>query len=262
MNAPIELTPEQRAPEIDTNLIGDIAALFAALADAQGEFPPIEKNRTGEVKKDGRLIYTFDYADMGEIRAKTTPSLTKFGLGITSIPAMADPRRGGYILRTILFHKSGARIESALHISEQAKVTDFGGYVTFLRRYQVSAMLNIAADSDLDDSKRDPDGGDDGTPRIGQGSTGRAPGNPPEHPLLTQAGSVGELNKAWLQFSTENKTRYQAHYDRRMDELDPPTGQNPTPTASTPGVATGTRGGTTKAANAAAATAEKKGDDL
>jgi hypothetical protein len=80
--------------------------------------------------------------------------------------------------------------------------------------------------------------------------------------LLTQAGSVGELNKAWLQFSTENKTRYQAHYDRRMDELDPPTGQNPTPTASTPGVATGTRGGTTKAANAAAATAEKKGDDL
>jgi hypothetical protein len=169
--------------------------------------------------------YEFHYADMGEIRAKTTPALSKNGLGITSIPAMADRERGGYTLRTILFYKNGARIESSLHIHEQAKAQDFGGYVTYLRRYQVSALLNIAADSDLDSSADD---GDDGgsAPRIGPGQSG-VPRNPAEHPLLTAALSVSELNKAWMAFSPENKAKFQKHYDARMDELDPPTGKKP-----------------------------------
>jgi len=220
MNAPLTLTPEQVAPECDVNLYGDIAALFEALAKAQGEFLPIEKNKTGRVtpRDQSKQGYTFDYADMGEIRAKTTPALSKNGMGITSIPAMADAKRGGYTLRTILFHKSGARMESSLHIDPQADVKNFGGFVTYLRRYQVSAMLNIAADSDIDSGADDDD---DGAPRVGPVASS-APSAHAQHPGLTKAQSVAELNKAWMAITPENRPKFQAQYDARMDELDPP----------------------------------------
>jgi hypothetical protein len=233
MNAPHELNGAA-LPPVDFNLIpnrdGDIGELFADLAAAQGEFPPIEKNQTARIVKNGQLLYTFDYADMGEIRAKTTPALSKHGIAVIALPTVRDTQRGGHILRTMLVHKSGARIESVLALpgmgGEKDNVKDFGGYITYLRRYQLSAMLNVAADADLDSSHGGE--GEDGeragsdAPRIGSQPQTSAPFNPAEHPELTKAANLQQLNKAWLAIKEDKRPKFEAHYNARLEELTPP----------------------------------------
>jgi hypothetical protein len=229
MNAPHELNGAA-LPPVDFNLIpnaaGDIGELFADLAKAQGEFEPIEQNKTARIVKNGTLLYTFDYADMGEIRSKTTPALSKNNIAVIAIPTVRDARTGGHILRTMLVHKSGARIESVLALpgmGDKDNVKDFGGYITYLRRYQLSAMLNVAADADLDSSHgpEDGEGGSD-APRIGAPAPSQAPHNAAEHPELAKAANIGALNKAWLAIKPENRPKFQAQYDARTDELTPP----------------------------------------
>jgi ERF superfamily len=266
MNAPLEMTPEQARPPFDLNLIpgkdGDMGPIFEALAIAQGEFLPIEKNQTADIRgKEGKASYKFDYADMAEIRAKTTPALSKNKLGLMSIPTARAKGDGGHVLRTMLVHPSGARIESVLVIPQQAEVKNFGGYITYLRRYQVSAMLNVAADDDLDDAD-DGDGdpsGQTGTPRPGPART--APFNPAEHPLLTSAQSVAELNKVWMGFSADNRAKFETHYQKCMDAFDgaPLSTPAPTPSPAT-AVPVGPRGG--KPAAAATTATVRSGDDL
>ena len=226
MNAPLELTADQARPHVDVNLIppkdGHMGEMYADLATAQGEFESIEKNQTAHIKaKDAsKASYSFMYADMGEIGKKTTPALSKNGIAVISIPTVRNKTTGGHVLRTMLAHKSGARIESILEIPDQGEVKNFGGYITYLRRYQVSAMLNIAADSDLDSSHDDDD---DHGPRIGGGgSRSPSPTSHAELPSLAKAGSIAELNKAWQAVSLENRPKFQAQYDACMDKLDPP----------------------------------------
>jgi hypothetical protein len=234
MNAPHELNGAA-LPPVDFNLIpnrdGDIGELFADLAAAQGEFPPIEQNKTARItNKEGKFLYSFDYADMGEIRGKTTPALSKHGIAVIALPTVRDTQRGGHILRTMLVHKSGARIESVLALpgmgGEKDNVKDFGGYITYLRRYQISAMLNVAADADLDSSHAsDEDGHGSDAPRIGAPAPTSAPFNPAEHPELAKAENLQQLNKAWLTIKEDRRAKFQAHYDARLEELTPPEGK-------------------------------------
>jgi hypothetical protein len=233
MNAPHELNGAA-LPPVDFNLIpnaaGDIGELFADLAKAQGEFEPIEQNKTARIVKNGTLLYTFDYADMGEIRAKTTPALSKNGIAVIALPTVRDAQRGGHILRTMLCHKSGARIESVLALpgmgGEKDNVKDFGGYITYLRRYQISAMLNVAADADLDSSHGGGEGegesGGSDAPRIGAPPPTSAPFNPAEHPELAKATNLAQLNKAFGAIKEDKRAKFQAHYDARLEELTPP----------------------------------------
>jgi hypothetical protein len=233
MNAPHELNGAA-LPPVDINLIpapnGDIGSMFADLALAQGEFEPIEQNKTARItNKEGKFLYSFDYADMGEIRSKTTPHLAKNGIAVVALPTVRDNQRGGHILRTMLCHKSGARIESILALpgmgGEKDNVKDFGGYITYLRRYQISAMLNVAADADLDSSHGGGEGeGEHGSdaPRIGAPAPSQAPFNPAEHPALAKAQDLSALNKAWLTIHEDKRPKFQAHYDARLEELTPP----------------------------------------
>jgi hypothetical protein len=109
---------------------------------------------------------------------------------------------------------------------EKDNVKDFGGYITYLRRYQISAMLNVAADADLDSSHGGGEGegesGGSDAPRIGAPPPTQAPFNPAEHPELTKAKDLSALNKAWLAIKEDKRTKFQAHYDARLEELTPP----------------------------------------
>ncbi|MFM0608700.1 ERF family protein [Paraburkholderia sediminicola] len=262
MNAPLEMTAEQARPAFDLNLIpgkdGDMGPIFEALAIAQGKFLPIEKNKTADIraKEPGKASYKFDYADMAEIRAKTTPALSENKLGIVSVPTARAKGDGGHVLRTMIVHSSGARIESVLVIPQQQEVKNFGGYITYLRRYVVSAMLNVAADDDIDDADDGDTGGENGTLRPGPART--APFNPAENPLLTSAQSVAELNKVWMGFSADNRAKFETHYQKCMDAFDGTPSATPAPTPSpATAVPVGPRGG-----KQAAATTVRNGDDL
>jgi hypothetical protein len=238
MNAPHDMNGAA-LPPVEINLFpapnGDIGAMFGDLAIAQGEFEEIEKNQTARIKnREGVFLYEFSYADMGEIIKKTRPALSKNGIAVVSIPTTRG-KDGGHVLRTMLVHKSGARVESVLVIpsmrndgqrDKESSVKDFGGYITYLRRYQVSAMLNVAADADLDSSHSGE--GEDGeragsdAPRIGAPPPTSAPFNPAEHPELAKATNLQQLNKAWLAIKEDKRPKFQAHYEARLEELTPP----------------------------------------
>jgi hypothetical protein len=138
-------------PTTDNN-IGPAAALMAALAKAQGEFKPIEKNREVEIIMKSGGKYRFRYADLEEIIAKTRPALSANGL---SMIQTIEHSQAGQLLTCKLMHAGGGIITSELPIPSAREFggdpKSFGALISYHRRYMVTSMLGVAADDDLDE---------------------------------------------------------------------------------------------------------------
>jgi hypothetical protein len=212
MNAPI--SAEMLNPVVDTNLFDggkpeNLGEMFGALALAQGGFEPIVKNRdvTVQPKDQSKRAYKFKYADLEEIRSKTTPHLSKNGFALLSLVTTI---KGDTHIRTILAHKTGARIESDMVVNRLGgEIKDFGATITYLRRYVVSAMLGVAADDDLDEDGQEP-GASGGNTSVGV----------PVHDGMKKARTVGELAKIMTGLPKEEKAKYATYYNQRQDELE------------------------------------------
>lgn len=125
--------------------------LFKALALAQAEFGHIEKNKTVEIRPREKPAYSFKYADLDEILGKIKPALSKHGLTLLQ-PVLPDEAGVSWLI-TAVVHADGAALESrvlAPSPTEDPKV--YGGLLSFMRRYMVSAFFCLAADDDLDDN--------------------------------------------------------------------------------------------------------------
>ena len=68
-----------------------LAALYGALADAQGQFEPIPKNCTVTIKPRDSAAYTFRYADLEAIITGTRKGLTSNGLALVQL---IEPGKG------------------------------------------------------------------------------------------------------------------------------------------------------------------------
>jgi len=136
-------------------------AFLAAFAKAQGAFQPIVKNRSvtmrAKNKFDAVIEIKFRYADLQEIQNKTRPALAANGLS-TSGPIL--PQEGGTWLSYVLAHAEGYERHSEMFIPYNPDEKKYAITVSYYRRYMASAMLDIAADDDLDEDAGD--GGDDG----------------------------------------------------------------------------------------------------
>jgi hypothetical protein len=124
-----------------------MAALYAALAKAQGAFQPIVKNRDVEITMKSGGRYRFRYADLEEILTKTRPALSANGLAL--IQTVHEGR-----LVCSLVHADGGSMSSTVDMPSARDLGDpksFGAAITYLRRYLVTAMLGVAADDDLDE---------------------------------------------------------------------------------------------------------------
>lgn len=142
----VEATPAPRA----------WAKIAAALAKAQGEFAPVEKNRTVKVETKTGGSYTFAYATLDAVLAATRPALAKHGIALTQL---VD---NGW-LRTILIHESGESLETDLSLPNVESPQAFGSALTYMRRYAVVAILGVCAEED-----------DDGNAAEGNNVTGKA----------------------------------------------------------------------------------------
>lgn len=134
-----------------------IFRLATALAQAQGEFGKIERNREVEVQmrkgENAGGKYTFKYATLDEVLAKTIPALTKYGLSIVSLPNTAGERRG---VRTVLLHASGEFLAVELVLPPSVDgAQELGKAITYLRRYSITCLLGVAAEDDNDASESD-----------------------------------------------------------------------------------------------------------
>jgi hypothetical protein len=158
------------------------AELAAALAAVQAELPEIKKTRTAKVEKDGRLLYTYDYADLADVSLAILPILGRHGLAFMAVPGHQPDGKFG--LRYYLLHSGGARIEGFYELAEQGGIQMVGGRITYARRYCLCAVTGVAAEDDVD--ARD----DNDKPRTAQRKqrtpnsssaqpTGSAPQSPP-----------------------------------------------------------------------------------
>jgi len=129
-----------------------MAALYAALATAQGAFLPIEKNREVEITMKSGGRFKFRYADLDEILRKTRPALSANGLALIQLVQTRGVGSGESLICQLL-HSDGGTITSELLLPALRDMNDpknFGATLTYLRRYLVTAILGVAADDDLD----------------------------------------------------------------------------------------------------------------
>jgi hypothetical protein len=127
-----------------------LAKLIAALAAAQGQFPTIEKTQTATVPgKDGTQGYS--YADLGDVLAKVRPVLSRHGLALVQRTERVDGAGAKVLLVTELHHTAGGVIESVVELGQStSNPQQFGGALTYLRRYEAVTLLGIAAEEDRD----------------------------------------------------------------------------------------------------------------
>lgn len=131
------------------------AKIAEALAKAQGEYEKLEKNRTVKVNnKAGDFIYSFNYGDLSAILKATGPALSENEIAVVQLPEMKD---GIMTVTTRLLHSSGEELTGVISapIAGEGKLTDIGKAMTYLRRYSLQAILNVAADDDTDASGDD-----------------------------------------------------------------------------------------------------------
>lgn len=120
-----------------TKTYGKIAA---ALVAAQSEIPTIPKNASG---------YGYKYATLDDILSIVKPILHKNGLAITQL--LTDEG-----ITTMLLHTSGEYIESWAKLPPLAQGKNMnaaqaaGAAITYMRRYGISALLNLSDSEDTD----------------------------------------------------------------------------------------------------------------
>ena len=119
---------------------GSGSQLWTALAQAQGEFPPIPKTRSA---MQGRYFY----ADLGDVLSVVTPVLARHGICVRQ-PIWTD-EKGQTWLDTEL--RLGSELATSSILVPTTKGNqDFGATLSYLRRYCLCASLGIFPEDDVD----------------------------------------------------------------------------------------------------------------
>lgn len=123
--------------------------LISALAKAQSEMQNATLNKINPHFKS-------KYADLAAVREATLPALTKNGLAIAQTTEMKD---GVLVLKTRLYHDSGASLESTYPLPmDTNKPQAMGSAITYARRYCWAAMCGISSDEDDDANAAEDEG--------------------------------------------------------------------------------------------------------
>lgn len=128
------------------------AALYAALAKAQGAMSNPIKNREVSVKSD-RGAYKFAYATLDAILDGIRAPLAGNGLSFTQT---LERTPEGMVMCMRLFHSGGGVLHTCMPIDAKAqKMQELGSLITFARRYQIAAFFGLAAEEDDDANAAD-----------------------------------------------------------------------------------------------------------
>jgi len=113
-------------------------SIYQRLAQAQGDFPAIEKNADNPFFKS-------KYATLDQIQKAIQPVLAKNGLGY--IQTFVE---GG--LLTTLFSIEGEKLESGVHpMTFSTKPQDNGSMITYAKRYSLASFLGVIVAGEDDD---------------------------------------------------------------------------------------------------------------
>lgn len=133
-----------------------VGELLEALAKAQGNFQPIEKNRSVTIRgqKNGQKYeYSFRYADMDELHSATRPALTAEGVTV-----LQPVTRGDACAVYTMVCKGRALMVSEFKIDETRDkegafdLKAFAGDSTYGMRYGYAKALGLSTGEDADNA--------------------------------------------------------------------------------------------------------------
>jgi ERF superfamily len=127
------------------------ADLIVALLKAKENFQAIVKTEHVTVTTKSGRKYDFDYAPLEVIQAATETSLSAEGLALIS--AVQPGANGTVEVMTRLLHTSEQWLESCIPSGPLEDVKALGGFVSYARRYNTLALLDLSAEDDLDGSQ-------------------------------------------------------------------------------------------------------------
>src|SRR5438105_4666427 len=118
-----------------------------SLAKAQKIIPNPEKNKTVKIQTKSGREFEFDYADLGALKEVSREPLAENGLSIVHRVL----RTGDYLdLVTTLIHDSGQFLSSAFPLSGKMDMKEVGAEITYAKRYNKAAILDMFAEDDND----------------------------------------------------------------------------------------------------------------
>jgi hypothetical protein len=128
-----------------------VGALTKALAAAQASFPALKKDKKVTVQTT-KGKYGYAYADLASVVAAVRKPLADNGLAFTQTTTFRD---GVLWLVTTLMHEGGGFVSGEYPLpmdQAQRDAQRFGSFLTYAKRYALSAILGIVTEDD-DDGK-------------------------------------------------------------------------------------------------------------
>jgi hypothetical protein len=138
-------------------------------------------NEVGTIHKNSRAQYGA-FASLADILSAIAAPLSTAGLAVTQT---FIPTEGCTLLRTTLRHTSGETVDSDVPLIEvkgRNALHDWGGAVTYMRRFSLLAILNLAAGIEDDDG----DSADEKPPLQQTKPQGKSPVKTTAKPAQTQ----------------------------------------------------------------------------
>lgn len=127
-----------------------IGRIAASLAAAQAELANVVKQHRAKVrsKKGEDAGYTYSYANLADVNDAIREPLAKNGLALTQL--LTSTERGDVLVTMLAHAESGEWLRSAvrLPVASGADAQAVGSAITYMRRYSILAMLNIATEDD------------------------------------------------------------------------------------------------------------------
>lgn len=134
------------------------AALFMALAKAQGMFTEVRRTKTAKFKTKSGGEVEYKYAELSDVIDMVREPLAKNGLAFFQRVVPAD-HEGRFQVETVLCHEAGGYINAyhPMFTTESPLLSTMqrlGVAETFARRYSLQMILGIATEEDIDDNER------------------------------------------------------------------------------------------------------------
>jgi len=182
--------------------------IAAALVLVNKNAPAILKTKTVKVVKQGRDLYSFDYAPLEEILSEYRPLLATNGLSFVQSLGYALGEAGPIgVLSTTLLHTSGQWVSDEQAYSLEGTSQDIGARITYMRRYAIVCMVCTASEDDVD--------GDDSNEKT-------VTNKKPAKSAPIDWGKITELPKlvaAFNKLDKDGKTEHMVAFQARRSEL-------------------------------------------
>ncbi|MGE7672951.1 ERF family protein [Lysinibacillus sp. NPDC094403] len=126
--------------------------ISAALAKAWSAIQTPKHNATVNVKTKRGGTYKFEYTDLNGILDAVRPIFINNKLSIMQNSySTVESNLTMACVETIFLHESGEYVKSyPLKFPAAQSMQDFGGQITYMKRYSLAAMLGIATEKDDD----------------------------------------------------------------------------------------------------------------